>query len=107
MSELKNARFLRALLRQSGDRTAIWMMRQPCRYCPESRASRAQAGSFVDLCTNPELACEVTLHPLRRYPMDAAILFSDILVVPHGLGQDVWFVEGEGPKLAPIRDVSG
>lgn len=99
MSELKNDRFLRALSRQSVDRTPIWMMRQAGRYLPEYRATREQAGSFLDLCKNEELACEVTLQPLRRYPMDAAILFSDILTVPDALGLGLYFEEGEGPKF--------
>ncbi len=99
MTELKNDRFLRALLRQPVDRTPIWMMRQAGRYLPEYRATRAQAGSFLDLCKNAELACEVTLQPLRRYPMDAAILFSDILTVPDALGLGLYFEEGEGPRF--------
>ncbi len=99
MSELKNDRFLRALRRQSVDRTPIWMMRQAGRYLPEYRATRAEAGSFLDLCKNAELACEVTLQPLRRYPMDAAILFSDILTVPDALGLGLYFEEGEGPRF--------
>jgi uroporphyrinogen decarboxylase len=99
MSELKNDRFLRALLRQPVDRTPVWMMRQAGRYLPEYRATRAQAGSFLDLCKNTELACEVTMQPLRRYPMDAAILFSDILTVPDALGLGLYFVEGEGPRF--------
>ncbi len=99
MSELKNDRFLRALQRQSVDRTPIWMMRQAGRYLPEYRATRQQAGSFLDLCKNAELACEVTMQPLRRYPMDAAILFSDILTVPDALGLGLYFEEGEGPKF--------
>jgi uroporphyrinogen decarboxylase len=99
MSELKNDRFLRALLRQPVDRTPVWMMRQAGRYLPEYRATREQAGSFLDLCKNDELACEVTLQPLRRYPMDAAILFSDILTVPDALGLGLYFEEGEGPKF--------
>jgi uroporphyrinogen decarboxylase len=99
MTELKNDRFLRALLRQPVDRTPIWMMRQAGRYLPEYRATRKQAGSFLDLCKNAELACEVTLQPLRRYPMDAAILFSDILTVPDALGLGLYFEEGEGPKF--------
>jgi uroporphyrinogen decarboxylase len=104
MSELKNDRFLRALLREPVDRTPIWMMRQAGRYLPEYRETRAQAGSFMDLCTNPELACEVTLQPLRRYPMDAAILFSDILTIPDAMGLGLHFVEGEGPKFhKPVR----
>jgi uroporphyrinogen decarboxylase len=99
MSELKNDRFLRALLRQPVDRTPIWMMRQAGRYLPEYRATRKQAGSFLDLCKNAELACEVTMQPLRRYPMDAAILFSDILTVPDALGLGLYFEEGEGPRF--------
>lgn len=99
MSELQNDRFLRALLRQPVDRTPVWMMRQAGRYLPEYRATREQAGSFLDLCKNAELACEVTLQPLRRYPMDAAILFSDILTVPDALGLGLYFEEGEGPKF--------
>ena len=99
MSALKNDRFLRALLRQPVDRTPIWMMRQAGRYLPEYRATRQRAGSFLDLCKNAELACEVTLQPLRRYPMDAAILFSDILTVPDALGLGLYFEEGEGPRF--------
>lgn len=99
MTELKNDRFLRALMRQRVDRTPIWMMRQAGRYLPEYRATREQAGSFLDLCKNAELACEVTLQPLRRYPMDAAILFSDILTVPDALGLGLYFETGEGPRF--------
>ena len=99
MTELKNDRFLRALLRQPVDRTPLWMMRQAGRYLPEYRATREQAGSFLDLCKNAELACEVTLQPLRRYPMDAAILFSDILTVPDALGLGLYFETGEGPRF--------
>ena len=99
MTELKNDRFLRALMRQPVDRTPIWMMRQAGRYLPEYRATREQAGSFLDLCKNAELACEVTMQPLRRYPMDAAILFSDILTVPDALGLGLYFEEGEGPRF--------
>jgi len=99
MSELKNDRFLRALLRQDVDRTPVWMMRQAGRYLPEYRATRKQAGSFLDLCKNTELACEVTMQPLRRYAMDAAILFSDILTVPDALGLGLYFEEGEGPRF--------
>ena len=82
----------------------IWLMRQAGRYLPEYRAVRAKAGGFLDLCYAPELAAEVTLQPIRRYGFDAAILFSDILVVPHALGQKVQFVEGEGPHLEPVRE---
>ncbi len=104
MTTLKNDRFLRALLREPVDRTPLWMMRQAGRYLPEYRATRAQAGSFMDLCTDPELACEVTLQPLRRYPMDAAILFSDILTIPDAMGLGLHFVEGEGPRFhKPVR----
>ena len=85
----------------------VWLMRQAGRYLPEYRATRAVAGSFLDLCYNPHLAAEVTLQPIRRYGFDAAILFSDILVVPDALGQKVSFVEGEGPRLDPIRSEAG
>ncbi|WP_193165812.1 uroporphyrinogen decarboxylase [Microbulbifer hainanensis] len=106
-SELKNDRFLRALLRQPVDRTPVWMMRQAGRYLPEYRASRAQAGSFMDLCRNTELACEVTLQPLERYPLDAAILFSDILTIPDAMGLGLYFEEGEGPKFRkPLRSAA-
>jgi len=105
MSELKNDRFLRALLRQPVDMTPVWMMRQAGRYLPEYRATRARAGSFMQLCMNPELACEVTLQPLERYPLDAAILFSDILTIPDAMGLGLYFSEGEGPKFErPVRD---
>jgi len=101
---LKNDRFLKALKRQPVDRTPIWMMRQAGRYLPEYRASRQDAGSFLDLCKNKELACEVTLQPLRRYPLDAAILFSDILTIPDAMGLGLYFAEGEGPKFErPIQ----
>ena len=99
MASLENDRFLRALLREPVDRTPLWMMRQADRYLPEYREIRAEAGSFMNLCTNPELACEVTLQPLRRYAMDAAILFSDILTVPDALGLGLYFSEGEGPRF--------
>lgn len=105
MSELKNDRFLRALLRQPVDMTPVWMMRQAGRYLPEYRATRAKAGSFLDLCKSPELACEVTIQPLERYPLDAAILFSDILTIPDAMGLGLYFEEGEGPKFSsPVRD---
>lgn len=99
MAPLQNDRFLRALLREPVDRTPIWLMRQAGRYLPEYRATRAQAGSFMGLCTQPELACEVTMQPLRRYDMDAAILFSDILTIPDALGLGLYFTEGEGPRF--------
>ncbi|WP_020410307.1 uroporphyrinogen decarboxylase [Hahella ganghwensis] len=99
MSELKNDRFLRALLRQPVDVTPVWMMRQAGRYLPEYRASRTRAGSFMDLCKNPDLACEVTLQPLERYPLDAAILFSDILTIPDAMGLGLYFETGEGPRF--------
>lgn len=98
-SPLQNDRFLRALARQPVDVTPVWMMRQAGRYLPEYRASRTRAGSFMDLCTNPELACEVTLQPLERYPLDAAILFSDILTIPDAMGLGLYFETGEGPRF--------
>lgn len=99
MSDLKNDRFLRALLKQPVDRTPVWMMRQAGRYLPEYRASRAKAGSFMDLCKNADFACEVTLQPLARYPLDAAILFSDILTIPDAMGLGLYFETGEGPRF--------
>ena len=99
MSELKNDRFLRALLKQPVDTTPIWIMRQAGRYLPEYRATRAKAGSFMDLCENPDLACEVTLQPLERFDLDAAILFSDILTIPDAMGLGLYFSEGEGPRF--------
>ena len=106
MSEpLANDRLLRALRRQPVDRTPVWLMRQAGRYLPEYRASRAAAGSFLAMAKTPELACEVTLQPLRRFPLDAAILFSDILTVPDAMGLGLYFIEGEGPKFQrPIRE---
>ena len=104
MSELKNDRFLKALMRQPVDRTPVWMMRQAGRYLPEYRATRAQAGDFMSLCKNTELACEVTLQPLERFELDAAILFSDILTIPDAMGLGLYFEEGEGPKFRkPVR----
>jgi len=104
MSELKNDRFLKALLRQPVDKTPVWMMRQAGRYLPEYKATRKKAGSFMDLCKNPELACEVTIQPLERYELDAAILFSDILTIPDAMGLGLYFAEGEGPKFKnPLR----
>lgn len=100
MSELKNDRFLRALMKQPVDVTPVWMMRQAGRYLPEYRATRAEAGDFMSLCMNPERACEVTLQPLDRYPqLDAAILFSDILTIPDAMGLGLYFETGEGPKF--------
>ncbi|NGP52404.1 uroporphyrinogen decarboxylase [Thioalkalivibrio sp. XN8] len=98
-AELKNDRFLRALAREPVDRTPVWMMRQAGRYLPEYRATRARAGSFMQLCQAPDLACEVTLQPLERYPLDAAILFSDILTVPDAMGLGLHFEAGEGPRF--------
>ncbi len=98
--------FLKALSGQTLATPPIWMMRQAGRYLPEYRALRAKAGSFLDLCYNPEMAAEVTLQPIRRFGFDAAILFSDILVVPQALGQKLWFVEGEGPRLEPVADLT-
>ena len=104
MTELKNDLFLRALKRQPVPRTPMWIMRQAGRYLPEYRATRAQAGDFMSLCRNAELACEVTLQPLRRYRLDAAILFSDILTVPDAMGLGLYFETGEGPKFErPLR----
>lgn len=96
---------LAALAGEVRARPPFWLMRQAGRYLPEYRELRAKAGSFLDLCYNPDFAVEVTLQPLRRYGMDAAILFSDILVVPHALGQPLAYLEGEGPKLDPVRNV--
>jgi len=96
---LKNDRFLRSLLRQPVDRTPVWIMRQAGRYLPEYRAVREKAGDFMSVCSNPELACEVTLQPLRRYELDAAILFSDILTIPDAMGLGLYFEAGEGPKF--------
>jgi uroporphyrinogen decarboxylase len=105
MSELKNDRFLRALLREPVDTTPVWIMRQAGRYLPEYKKTREKAGSFMDLCTNPELACEVTLQPLERFDLDAAILFSDILTVPDAMGLGLYFAEGEGPRFEhPVTD---
>jgi len=101
---MSNDRFLRALRCEPVDCTPVWLMRQAGRYLPEYRATRAQAGSFMALCTNPDLACEVTLQPLRRFPLDAAILFSDILTIPDAMGLGLHFADGEGPKFrTPVR----
>jgi len=104
MTELKNDRILRALARQPVDKTPVWMMRQAGRYLPEYRQVRGQAGDFMSLCKNTELACEVTLQPLERFELDAAILFSDILTIPDAMGLGLYFAEGEGPKFhKPLR----
>jgi len=104
MSELKNDLLLRALLRKPVPRTPVWVMRQAGRYLPEYREIRAQAGDFLSLCKNPELACEVTMQPLRRFPLDAAILFSDILTLPDAMGLGLYFEAGEGPRFKdPVR----
>ncbi|MNM53870.1 Uroporphyrinogen decarboxylase [compost metagenome] len=106
-SPLRNDRFLRALRREPVDCTPVWLMRQAGRYLPEYRATRARAGSFLGMAKNPEVACEVTLQPLERFDLDAAILFSDILTVPDAMGLGLYFVDGEGPKFKhPIRDVA-
>ena len=101
---LSNDLLLRALLRQPTPRTPVWMMRQAGRYLPEYRATRERAGSFLALCTTPELACEVTLQPLARFRLDAAILFSDILTIPHAMNLGLEFESGEGPRIArPVQ----
>ncbi|MCE4075074.1 uroporphyrinogen decarboxylase [Stenotrophomonas acidaminiphila] len=106
-SPLRNDRFLRALRREPVDCTPVWLMRQAGRYLPEYRATRARAGSFLGMAKNPEVACEVTLQPLQRFDLDAAILFSDILTVPDAMGLGLYFAEGEGPKFHhPVRDAA-
>ena len=99
MTALKNDRFLRALLRQPVDVTPVWMMRQAGRYLPEYKETRKKAGDFLTLCKTPELACEVTLQPLARFDLDAAILFSDILTIPDAMGLGLYFAEGGGPAF--------
>jgi len=102
---LKNDRLLKALCRQPVDRTPVWIMRQAGRYLPEYRATRERAGDFLTLCQTPELACEVTLQPLRRFPLDAAIIFSDILTIPDAMGLGLSIEEGQGPVFErPVRD---
>src|SRR5947209_1352459 len=105
MPAMRNDTFLRALMREPTDHTPIWIMRQAGRYLPEYNATRRKAGSFLALAQTPELACEVTMQPLERFPLDAAILFSDILTVPDAMGLGLHFIEGEGPKFhRPLRD---
>src|ERR1700760_3695791 len=102
MTSVENKSILRVLGGERCQSPPMWLMRQAGRYLPEYRAVREKAGSFLDLCFNPELAAEVTLQPIRRFGFDAAILFSDILVIPHALGQTVRFAAGEGPRLEPL-----
>ena len=107
MTELANDVLLRALLREKVERTPVWIMRQAGRYLPEYRELREQAGDFMSLCSNPDLACEVTLQPLRRFKLDAAILFSDILTIPNAMGLGLYFEAGEGPRFErPVRSPS-
>ena len=100
---MKSQPLMNVLTGQKGERRPIWFMRQAGRYLPEYRKVREQAGSFLELCYSPQLAAEVTLQPLRRYDLDAAIIFADILVVPHAMGNGLSFVEGEGPRLETVR----
>ena len=105
MTRPANDTFLRALLKEPSPHTPVWLMRQAGRYLPEYRETRARAGSFMQLCTNPGLACEVTLQPLARYDLDAAILFSDILTIPDAMGLGLYFTDGEGPRFErPLRE---
>ena len=107
MTPLKNDLLIRALLRQPVPRTPVWIMRQAGRYLPEYREVREKAGDFMSLCNNPELACEVTLQPLRRFDLDAAIIFSDILTIPDAMGLGLYFVTGEGPQFErPVSTVA-
>lgn len=101
-NSLKNDRLLRALQRQPVDCTPLWLMRQAGRYLPEYRAARAKAGDFLTLCKTPKLACEVTLQPIQRYDLDAAIIFSDILTIPDAMGLGLYFTEGEGPRFQQV-----
>jgi uroporphyrinogen decarboxylase len=104
---LKNDLLLRALLREPTPRRPIWLMRQAGRYLPEYRATRGRAGTFMAMCTNPQIACEVTLQPVDRFPLDAAILFSDILTIPHAMNLGLEFEAGEGPKFErPVRSAA-
>ncbi len=98
----KDKKLLRVLRGETTARPPIWLMRQAGRYLPEYKATRAQAGGFLDLCYNPDLATEVTLQPIRRFGFDAAILFADILLIPQALGMELWFETGEGPRLTPV-----
>jgi len=105
MSKLKNDTFIRALLREPTPYTPVWLMRQAGRYLPEYNQTRARAGNFLALCKNPDLATEVTLQPLARYALDAAIVFSDILTIPDAMGLGLYFAEGEGPRFErPLRE---
>lgn len=105
MTKLKNDTLLQALLRQPTEYTPVWLMRQAGRYLPEYNQTRARAGDFLSLCKNPDFATEVTMQPLARYPLDAAILFSDILTIPDAMGLGLYFTEGEGPKFErPLRE---
>src|SRR4051812_39084882 len=106
-SALGRKPFLRVLSGERLKQQPVWLMRQAGRYLPEYRAIREKAGGVLDLCFNPELAAEVTLQPVRRFGFDAAILFSDILIVPLALGRKVEFLVGEGPKLEPLTDAAG
>ncbi|MDQ5915052.1 MAG: Uroporphyrinogen decarboxylase, partial [Pseudomonadota bacterium] len=99
MTRPRNDNFLRALLKEPTDHTPVWLMRQAGRYLPEYCETRKRAGNFLNLCKSPAMACEVTLQPLARYNLDAAILFSDILTVPDAMGLGLYFAEGEGPKF--------